>query len=255
MSRGATVRRPLNFAFVSLRAIFFDLDDTLLDDTMSLNHCALAAAQELAADRAPAPQLAAAYVEAAVNFWIALDSTTPKPEYGEIRPAMWRRALSKFGIRDDVLARRLARRFDELRVERVELFPETLPVLAQLHGKYRLGVITNGFAETHEAKIARLELGKFFDAVILAGELGTVKPDPAVFRHAMELLGVGPHESLMVGDRFDRDVAGAQTAGMRTVWIQMRGEMVPSGVRPPDAIIASIDQLPAALARLETAIP
>jgi putative hydrolase of the HAD superfamily len=235
-----------------IRAIFFDLDDTLVDDTISLEQCAEAAAREFASDRGASPvDLADAYVDAAIDFWTQLGPGSPKPKSGEIRPAMWRCALQRYGIDDEALASRLADRFDELRVERVELFPEALPVLNALHGRYRMAIITNGYAETHELKIARLELERFFDRIILAGDLEMVKPDPAVFVHAMELLDVAPEQSLMVGDRYDRDIEGAHAAGMRAVWIRCRDESVPLGARPPDAIIPSIGSLPEAIANIE----
>jgi putative hydrolase of the HAD superfamily len=234
-----------------IRAIFFDLDDTLVDDTISLEQCAETAARELAHDLGTSPvDLADAYVDAAIDFWTQLGPGSPKPPSGEIRPAMWRSALQRYGIHNAALAEELADRFDQLRVERVELFPDALPVLNALHGRYRMAIITNGYAETHDKKIARLELERFFDAIILAGDLEMVKPDPAVFVHAMEKLEVGPSESLMVGDRYDRDIEGAHAAGMRAVWIRCREESVPEGARPPDAIIPSIGSLPAALAAL-----
>jgi len=231
-----------------IRAIFFDLDDTLVDDTISLEQCAEEAARELAHDRGASPvDLGDAYVDAAIDFWTQLGPGSQKPPMGAIRPMMWRAALQRYGIEDEALAKRLAARFDELRLERVELFPESLPVLTSLRGKYKMAVITNGFAETHERKIAQLELHRFFDVVVLAGELEMAKPDPAVFAHAMELVGVGPDESVMVGDRYDRDIEGAHAAGMRAIWIRVRGEEVPHGARPPEAIIDSIAGLPEAL--------
>jgi putative hydrolase of the HAD superfamily len=235
-----------------IRAIFFDLDDTLVDDTISLEQCAETAARELAADRAASPvDLADAYVDAAIDFWTQLGPGSSKPKSGEIRPAMWRCALQRYGIDDDALATRLADRFDALRVERVELFPEALPVLNALHGRYKMAIITNGYAETHELKIARLELERFFDRIILAGDLEMVKPDPAIFAHAMDLLGVSPPESLMVGDRYDRDIEGAHAAGMRAVWIRCRDESVPAGARPPDATISGIGELAGALEAID----
>lgn len=244
------MRLPETRRFV-IRAIFFDLDDTLVDDTISLEQCAEEAARELAADRGASPvDLGDAYVDAAIDFWTQLGPGSPKPAVGEIRPAMWRAALQRYRIDDERLARRLAARFDELRIERVELFPEAVPVLTALRGRYRMAIISNGFAETHELKIARLELERFFDRIILAAELEMAKPDPAVFVHAMEALGVSAAESIMVGDRYDRDVKGAHDAGMRAIWIRCRGEEVPDGARPPDAIIDSIGGLPAALEAL-----
>ena len=235
-----------------IRAIFFDLDDTLVDDTVSLEQCAEQASRELAPNRGVAPvDLADAYVDCAVDFWTQLGPGSEKPPSGAIRPMMWRNALARFGIDDAALSERLAHRFDELRVERVEFFPDALPVLNGLRGRYRMAIITNGFAETHELKIARLELERFFDRVILAGELQMAKPDPAVFAHAMELLAVRAEESIMVGDRYDRDIEGAHAAGMRAVWIRCREEEVPAGARPPEATIPSIGALPEALAALE----
>ena len=237
-----------------IHAIFFDLDDTLVDDTISLEQCAEQAVKELAPGLGITPVvLADAYVDAAIEFWTDLGPGSPKPASGAIRPMMWRRALQRFDVDDDALAENLAHRFDELRVERVEFFPDALPVLEALHGRYKMAIITNGFAETHERKIARLELERFFDRVILAGELQMAKPDPAVFVHAMEWLGVKPDVSVMVGDRYDRDIEGAHAAGMRAVWIRCRDEEIPAGARPPDAIIPSVGALPSALEQIDDA--
>jgi 2-haloalkanoic acid dehalogenase type II len=236
-----------------IRAIFFDLDDTLLDDTITSERSAALAAAELAGGRGvSADDLAAAYMHEAMGFWDRLEPGAPKPQTGAIRPALWRAALSRFAIDDPDLARRLASRYDAVRIERVELFPETLPVLHELHGRYKLAIITNGFAETHEAKIARLELSRFFDKVVLAGEMELAKPDPAVFRHAMDALAVTAAESVMVGDRFDRDIVGAHAAGLRSIWVNIRNETMPPGARPPDATIPSIAELPAVLVTLGT---
>jgi len=51
----------------------------------------------------------------------------------------------------------------------------------------------------------------------------------------------------MVGDRFNRDIAGAHAAGMRAIWVNVRGETPPVGVRPADATIVNIGELPTAL--------
>jgi len=240
---------------MTIRAIFFDLDDTLLDDTESSEHAAEIVAAELTADRGLDPaDLAAAYLTAAIDFWERLEPGSRKPPSGAIRPSIWRQALSSRGVDDFALAQRLARRYDALRLERVELFPETVPVLHQLHGRYKLAIITNGFAETHEKKIARLELARFFDTIILAGELELVKPDPSVFRHAMEAAQASADESVMVGDRYERDILGAHAAGMRAIWINVRNETLPPGARQPEAVIYSIAELPAALAALDSGV-
>lgn len=234
-----------------LRAIFFDLDDTLVDDTISTEHCAELVARELAADRGIAPaDLAKAYLEAAIAFWEGLGPGTNRPPKGGIRRTMWSRALKSLGVDDRALAAALASRYDAVRAERVEYFPDAVPVLAGLHGAYRLAIITNGYSETHQARVAPLELGRFFDYVVMAGDLDMAKPDPEVFRYGMRLLAVSPEESIMVGDRFNRDVAGAHAAGMRAVWVNPHGDPLPAGARPPEAVIASLRELLQALARI-----
>lgn len=234
-----------------LRAIFFDLDDTLVDDTISTEHCAELVAQELAAGRGIAPaDLAKAYLDAAIAFWEGLGPGARRPPKGGIRRTMWGRALQSLGVEDPALAAALARRYDAIRAERVEYFPDAVPVLARLHGTYRLAIITNGFTETHEARVAPLELGRFFDHVVMAGDLEMVKPDPAVFHYAMRLLGVTADQSVMVGDRFNRDVEGAHAAGMRAVWVNAHGDPQPPGAQPAEAVITSMRDLPKALERI-----
>jgi 2-haloalkanoic acid dehalogenase type II len=234
-----------------IRAIFFDLDDTLVDDTISTEECAEAVAREVAGGRGLAPaDLAKAYLDAAIAFWEGLEPGASGPREVGIRRTMWRTALKSLHVDDDPLATKLAERYDAIRAERVEYYPDAVPVLTSLHGRYRLAIITNGFSETHKARIAPLQLGRFFDHVVMAGDLDMVKPDPAIFRYAMALLDVPPDESVMVGDRFNRDVAGAQAAGMRSIWMNVRAEAMPACAKPPDAVIASLAELPAALAGL-----
>jgi putative hydrolase of the HAD superfamily len=235
-----------------IRGIFFDLDDTLVEDTLSLEQCAEQAVREIAPSINADPlALAVAYVESAIDFWESLEPGAPPPLAGDIRPSMWRAALRRFGIEDAALAAKIAAKYDTLRLERAELLPEAIPVIAQLHGRYKLSIITNGFAETHDKKIAMLDLGRYFDHVVLAGEMRLVKPDPAIFFHALKLAGVEASESVMVGDRLGRDIAGAHAAGMRAVWINVRHESVPEGMRPPEVTVESIADLPRALTLLE----
>jgi len=237
---------------MTIRAIFFDLDDTLIDDTESSEHWAEVAAREVAGGSGVEPQaLAEAYIAAAIRFWERLEPGSKRPPIGAIRPSIWHAALKSRGIDDPELARRIAARYDAIRLEGVELYPDAVPVLKKLHGRYHLAIITNGFAETHAKKIEHLGLAKFFDNVILAGEMELVKPDPAVFRHAMEIANVKPEESVMVGDRYNRDVAGAHAAGMRAILIDIWKVSLPDGARRADIVINSIGELPSALETLE----
>lgn len=67
-------------------------------------------------------------------------------------------------------------------------------------------------------RIVGLGLHNFFDNVITSDDTGVKKPDPAPFRKALQVLGTGPKETLMVGDWADRDMVGANKVGIRTAW-------------------------------------
>jgi hypothetical protein len=67
----------------------------------------------------------------------------------------------------------------------------------------KLALITNGAAEPQRAKVVRFALEQRFDHIQIEGEHGFGKPEERAYKHAMEKLGVGPHETWMVGDNLE----------------------------------------------------
>lgn len=128
---------------------------------------------------------------------------------------------------------------------KVQLYEEALGVLQQLAGRYRLGALTNGNAD-----IYKTDAGEYFDFAFLAEEVGASKPAPDMFHAALATTGVLPGQVAHVGDSPEHDIAGARAVGMRTVWVNLRGEAWPGG-SPADAEIRNLRELPAALASLE----
>jgi HAD superfamily hydrolase (TIGR01549 family) len=157
---------------------------------------------------------------------------------------MWQSALDSVGAGGDPsLATRSAQRYNAYRAKYLTLFPGTVELLRALRGRgCKLGIVTNGLAETHREKIALLQIGEYFDAIFLADEVGMVKPDPLLFAHACRALGGAPAHGAMVGDRYERDMRGAIEAGLFTLWLNVRQEELPPGAVPPDATCRSIDQ-------------
>ncbi len=232
-----------------LEAVLFDLDDTLHDDTAAYRRAAERVALEMSAERgADADRLLQAYVEQAESFWINLVPEQLGTPLVGLRATMWAGALRAVGIDDPGLAARCAADYNRYRRDHLRLWPGALDLLVSLRARgCRLALVTNGFAETHREKIALLELEDAFDEIFIADEVGMIKPDPNLFRLACERLGAQPAAAAMVGDRYDRDVRGAQAAGLYTVWLNVRGETIPDGAPPPDAVVARIDQVEGAL--------
>jgi HAD superfamily hydrolase (TIGR01509 family) len=120
------------------------------------------------------------------------------------------------------------------------------------HG-LRVALVTNtlsrGDAEVWE-DWRRFGLADAIDAVASSHSVGWRKPHPAIFQHALDLTGARPEETVMVGDRLDADVAGAQALGMRAV-LRRTIYTAPqdASAARPDATVDSLTELPAILER------
>jgi len=229
--------------------VLFDLDDTLHDDTTAYRTAARAVADAVAREHGiDAAALAEAYEDAATTFWAALSSDSLPNPIGAERERMWRGALSSVGLDDPELARRAADAYVRARSDALVLWPGALDALLALRERgCKLGLVTNGFAATHHDKIDRLGLRDRMDAFFLADEVGMVKPDPGLFRHACRELGSEPSRAAMVGDRYARDIVGAHEAGLFTVLLDVHAIPIPEGAPRPDAVVASIGDVPAAI--------
>ena len=101
------------------------------------------------------------------------------------------------------------------------LDPEAKSVLSELQGRYKLALISNFDHPPHVHRLLdELALRPFFDAVVVSGDIGVKKPDPAIFTPALEQTGLATDEAIFVGDSPEDDIAGARAAGLRPVLIQ-----------------------------------
>ena len=107
------------------------------------------------------------------------------------------------------------------------LFEGCLELLDQLHGTYRLHLITNGFNGVQQNKIKNSGLEKYFDVVLTAEASGMKKPAPEIFHKALQMADAKVANSLMIGDSYEADIKGAQSIGLSTIWFQIKDEVVP----------------------------
>ena len=126
----------------------------------------------------------------------------------------------------------------------VTFYDEAMDVLRELANHYTLGALTNGNAD-----IYKTEAGELFEFSLAAEEIGVSKPAPDMFLAAMKATGVAAHEVIHVGDSAEHDIQGAQSVGMRTVWMNPSGEHWQEGA-PPDREINNLSHLPAAVASI-----
>ena len=133
------------------------------------------------------------------------------------------------------------------------LFTDVVPTLRTLRDAgFRLGVIANQPSQVRVA-LERDGLVPFFDTMGVSDDLGLHKPDPALFARTLEIAGVVPARTVMVGDRLDYDMIPAKATGMRTVWV-LRGEApddpTPAQLSLPDAAIEDLTELAGVLDEL-----
>lgn len=119
----------------------------------------------------------------------------------------------------------------------VELFPGVREALTQLQAHYKLGVITNGNAE-----IQRVGLGECFMFAHSSAAAGVAKPDPLIFQQALEMAGVEPHQMVYVGDDPEKDIIGANQAGLRTIWFNPAQQKWHRPVKP-DGIMTNFSEI------------
>ena len=242
-----------------IKAILFDLDDTLLWDQKSVKEafsatCLVAAekydidSEELEkAVREEARLLYSSYETYPFTQMIGinpfeglwgnfLDDEENFRKMSEIVPIYrkesWNKGLLSIGNNDDEFATILAERFPEERRNKPFVYDDSFAVLDQLKGKYKLLLLTNGSPDLQNTKLdITPELVPYFDQIVISGAFGKGKPDPSIFEHALSLLEIDKEEALMVGDNLMTDILGATRAGIKSVWINRhdkeRNEVVP----------------------------
>jgi putative hydrolase of the HAD superfamily len=239
---------------VKPRAVFFDLDDTLLDTSGGVD----ASWQATAAEFAPqlgceAEPLRAAIRKQLMEFW-SNESAVEKEWRTRLHEARRHNvdlALRGEGL-DPGMAEEISQAYWIQQHSRMQLFADALETLESLGGAgFQLGLITNGPSDMQREKIARFKLEQYFQVIVIEGEFGYGKPSPRVFRHALKAVGRRAHEAWHVGDNLYADVAGAQAAGLHAAWIHRdRLELKDDAAAVPDRVVAHLTELREAL--LET---
>ncbi|MEQ1823434.1 MAG: HAD family hydrolase [Fimbriimonadaceae bacterium] len=216
----------------NIRAVFFDLDDTL---------CGYWDASKLGMRRAFEQHGPPGFTpDEMISNWAAtfrefskgLKQTGWYPTYlknGEpTRTEQMRLTLERIGINDSDLARKIGDTYAFERNANLKLFDDALDVLNALHPTHTMGLITNGPADIQRQEIETLGIEPYFPYVYIEGEMGIGKPRPEVFIRALVESGTGADEVVMVGNSYAHDILPAIEMGWATVWIRRDSDVPPS---------------------------
>jgi len=176
-------------------------------------------------------------------------ATDPAAPGGATPAAVWDdEAAATLSRRDEVEAG--VRDYGEAFVARMPVDERAGPLLARLHGQYRLAILSNWpLAWAIDAIAERAGWTPYLDVVVVSERVGWVKPHPAIFAATTAALGVSPGELLHVGDDWAADIVGAKRAGARAAYLVARPaasplpSSVPDGSVTPDIVLRDLVEI------------
>jgi HAD superfamily hydrolase (TIGR01549 family) len=182
------------------------------------------------------------YFEVRDKFYSESRQSLEEPHFN-VRVAQ---TLEKLGFNLEVsnpIVSRATGAFADEFMRYVSIDDDAISVLQKLRGKYKLGLISNfGIPECGRQLLDRFGLSKFFDLIVISGEVNQRKPSPKIFERALAALKVDPSKAVFVGDMLDLDIKGPKNVGMKTILIERRPTEDHVAIEP-DKVIRNLTEL------------
>lgn len=212
-----------------IKAVLFDLDDTLFDHRGCARD-ALAAVQGCHDRFRAMPFDALERAHARFLEELHVDVMVGRMPLEIARVERFRRLLEAVGVPSvDGLAARIAATYrDTYRTAR-RAVAGAPALLAALKAHAAIAIVSNNLREEQLEKLRTCGLDACVDALVVSEEAGTSKPDPAIFRLALDRLHASAGDAVMVGDSWAADIVGARAAGIRAIWFNPAGALAPAG--------------------------
>ena len=213
--------------------VSLDLDDTLLDTDGAAEERVGAAVAEA---RRVLPRLDPQVAELALREAMLANPVT------QGRMSAFMAALEIDSTSAEGVAIRAA--YNRVLLDALDWIEGAREVVLQLRERFTLAIVTNGPSELQWGKVRKFRVDSLVDHVIVSGDVGHHKPDPAIFRHLLEVAGREATAAAHVGDSIHSDIAGACAAGMTAIWYpphkRQRDDI---GEHRPDAVIERLEDL------------
>jgi HAD superfamily hydrolase (TIGR01549 family) len=201
-----------------IRAVLFDLDDTLFDHRGCARDALTAVQQsQRCFDAVSFDALERTHAELLEELHAEVMLGRVSIEVARIE--RFRRLLESAGVRDQgEIARELAALYRESYRARRRAVAGAGALMSALKPHARIGIVSNNVLDEQQEKLLVCGLDQFVDELVVSGEVGVSKPDPMIFHTALNRLGVTADETVMVGDSWIADIEGARAAGIRAIW-------------------------------------
>ena len=230
-----------------VEAVLFDLFNTLVlleSDQVFYTPCLRRLHAFLARNgiNIPFEEFRRVYFEVRDKLYAETEKSLEEPHFNVRVSLVLQRVGYDFDVSSPIVVGATVAFTDEF-MKYVHLDPDTINVLRGLHGKYKLGLVSNfAIPECASRLLDKFGLTEFFDVVLVSGAINKRKPGSEIFERALKALGVNSSETVFVGDMLDLDVKGAKNVGMKAVLIERRPSEDILNVKP-DRVIKSLREL------------
>lgn len=194
--------------------LFFDLDNTLWDFTTN-SYLAMKHTMEQIGLLSRLPSFDVFFdVYEAINHSLWAEYHARQITKQSLIVKRFSQSLNQFGIAELNWAE-LNHLYLENMARETALFPGAFETLTYLRDKgYQMHIITNGFVEVQRKKLSNCELDEFFTKVFISEEIQTTKPHRKIFEYALKSANARKKQSMMIGDSWETDIAGAMNFGI-----------------------------------------
>ena len=173
------------------------------------------------------------------------------PEYtkniqSDLRNEVWNEIIDNLGEKTDVKTSKIISYYIEIMWKGIKVFDDVIETLQYL-SNYKLAIITNGMPIHQRRKITSAGIRNFFTgknrSIITSAECGYGKPNSIPYEVTLQRLNLNTNEVIMVGDRPEGDIYGANLLGIKTIYINRNSETIKDISYKPDIEIKSLNQL------------
>jgi HAD superfamily hydrolase (TIGR01509 family) len=229
-----------------VRAVLFDLDDTLFDHSAASREALLEVAAAGVLDGVDPERLIREFALHNATCWtLAAAGELP---LDDLRVERFRRTLAALGLAGVDQAAVSGLYLTAYAARSPAEVPGARALVHRLLARGPVGIVTNGFPDLVEGKLRTLGLFGVVDPVLVADRIELMKPRPHAFAAAVERLRLPPQDVLFVGDSLSADVGGARAAGLRPCWFDRHATGLPDGAPVPEFVVRRLEEVAAVVA-------
>ncbi len=212
----------------TIKNIFFDLDHTLWDFDRN---------SEMAFDTIFKKNHPSLLTEDFIKVYLPINQAcwklyqVDKITHHELRYNRLKQSFDALNYMiSDAQIESISEEYIEYLPEHNHLFDDAHEILTYLKSKYKLHIITNGFAKVQDRKMTNSNIIHYFETITNSELAGAKKPNPIIFDYALQTARASKNESVMIGDCIDADVKGALSFGMEAIFFNPDGHESIEGI-------------------------